>query len=423
MLRAFSMLVADVSNAALYHTLILAALLLLRPVTVRLLTPQQRVVLWGVGLIPGPLLRLTWLKLLPVTFRDLIIPRTAEWMDLPIPAYLPEYQGAGEYLAVLPGGGTVSLELTDAALGVFGAVWLAGMYLLLRYMAQKGRELLSPALKGRLLCGENSPLLEVVPAGWREQVVVCTAEGFPTSFVESVGLIKGYKVGYVICLQQELSPERQRLVLTHEMGHIMLGHCIIKGLLTVMLLINWWNPVVWMTFRAVCRDLELACDQRTLQGLSPEERQEYLRTLVEMGSGRRMWEAPLCFGESDTAARVKAALAWKKWAMPRYAASCLLAVFLCLFFLGGPVVRDLPGEMEASWQEALHDYAAQEPCLQAWEARSWWGEEAWLLVQEEDGSWCRRTFRYERTGMGHGWYCKRGSTVEDPDLEGWDRVK
>ena len=234
MLRAFSMLVADVSNAALYHTLILAALLLLRPVTVRLLTPQQRVVLWGVGLIPGPLLRLTWLKLLPVTFRDLIIPRTAEWMDLPIPAYLPEYQGAGEYLAVLPGGGTVSLELTDAALGVFGAVWLAGMYLLLRYMAQKGRELLSPALKGRLLCGENSPLLEVVPAGWREQVVVCTAEGFPTSFVESVGLIKGYKVGYVICLQQELSPERQRLVLTHEMGHIMLGHCIIKGLLTVM---------------------------------------------------------------------------------------------------------------------------------------------------------------------------------------------
>lgn len=54
------------------------------------------------------------------------------------------------------------------------------------------------------------------------------------------------------------------------------------------------------------RDMELACDQRTLDQLEPEQRKEYAKTLVELGAGRRLWEAPLCFGECDGALRVRA---------------------------------------------------------------------------------------------------------------------
>ncbi len=89
------------------------------PLLVRILSPGQRVALWGVGWIslysPSFYGLLSLVHILPVTFRDLITGRVKDggWTTS-IPAYLPmDYHGAGVYHLSLPGGAVVPVEIGE----------------------------------------------------------------------------------------------------------------------------------------------------------------------------------------------------------------------------------------------------------------------------------------------------------------------
>ena len=112
----------------------------------------------------------------------------------------------------------------------------------------------------------------------------------------------------------------------------------VGGMLWGFLLLHWWNPILWLAFRYMGRDMELACDQRTLDQLEPEQRKEYAKTLVELGAGRRLWEAPLCFGECDGALRVRAAVAWRPLTPVRRLTGLFCAALVFLLFAGAPAV-------------------------------------------------------------------------------------
>lgn len=94
----------NVWNMGLAAGLILGCMLVLRPVLVKVLTAQQRAwfgVMGWYGASLGFLYSLmNWLHVFPVTFQDLITPRTE--MGSSTPAYLPvSYDGAGEYALTL----------------------------------------------------------------------------------------------------------------------------------------------------------------------------------------------------------------------------------------------------------------------------------------------------------------------------------
>ena len=106
-------------NAGLALGVVLAVLILLRPLLLRRLTPQQRVALCVVGWIslysPSFYGLLSLVHILPVTFRDLITGRVKDggWTTS-IPAYLPmDYHGPGVYHLSLPGGAVVPVEIGE----------------------------------------------------------------------------------------------------------------------------------------------------------------------------------------------------------------------------------------------------------------------------------------------------------------------
>ena len=115
-------------NAGLALGVVLAVLLLLRPLLLRLLTPQQRVavwyVAWSIGIF-GNLWGLTSLvRVLPVTVWDLLGPRPGGIFGAP--AFLPPaYDGPGEYPVVLPGGETAAVELNSGPLLALSLLWAA----------------------------------------------------------------------------------------------------------------------------------------------------------------------------------------------------------------------------------------------------------------------------------------------------------
>ena len=239
-----------------------------------------------------------------------------------------------------------------------GAVLLGGVVLLTLYFCRRSEGIKAQASQGRLLDWDGpelKPFYGLKPAD--DYVLVRLCKGLPTSFVyQKAEKFDGIKYN-MIYLQEELPQERMALVLRHELNHLKRNHTWMKGIITCGLVLHWWNPLIWLAYKYTCLDLEMDCDRFTLEQLSPKNCREYAKTLVELGAGKQIWDAPLAFGESDGAARVKAAVTWKKqtiyvqeaWKQKNFwlrLPSFLLFLLLLLFFVGGPSNVVLPADID-----------------------------------------------------------------------------
>lgn len=323
-------------NTGLMVGLISLVCVLLRPVCKRLFTAQQRVWIWAAAWFLGyiPIRRVA--SFLPVTFQDLVIPRTGGLYSS-APAILPgSYEGPGAYHVALPGGALVEVSLTDGLMKAVMVVWLLGIAALLVFFWRRHKSLLTVAHRGRKL-ELTDPLLAPYP--WirkktSSDVDVWVSSELPSSFLRA-GLPWEYDTDYEICLQAELPREQMELVLRHEMSHLELWHTRMKGLASTNIVLFWWNPLVWLGFRYFCQDMELACDAAVLEKLEPAKRKKYAETLVELGRGRPLLEVPLAFGECDAEIRVRAVVDWKPRSMALAVLTWALTVCVILFFFGG----------------------------------------------------------------------------------------
>ena len=88
---------------------------------------------------------------------------------------------------------------------------------------------------------------------------------------------------------------------------------IVKGLAFLALTVHWFNPLVWLSYILLCRDIEAACDEKVIAELGNEQRADYTQALVACAVNRRMIAAcPLAFGEVGVKERVKSVMNYKK---------------------------------------------------------------------------------------------------------------
>lgn len=319
-------------NVGLMAGLVALFLVVLRPVLLRLFTAQQRVIIWLVALTVGHMPLHKRGAVLPVTLQTLIVPRTGQFFS-PNPAFLPvAYEGPGAYNLALPGVGLVEVTLTDALVYGFMVLWLAVAAAVCTYSFFRGRKLTAQVQKGVQL-GDNDPVFKELKLN--QNLLQGISEiwitpGLPTSFVR----FRWHSYNEVV-VQAELPPEEMELVMLHEAQHVRLWHPWWKVLASMTLVLYWWNPLIWLGYRYFCRDMELACDAAVLKKLTPEQRRQYAKLLVELGSGRQLWEVPLAFGECDAAVRVKEAVRWKPRKLLLNVLTWCAAAFLILFLYGG----------------------------------------------------------------------------------------
>ena len=103
-----------------------------------------------------------------------------------------------------------------------------------------------------------------------------------------------------------------------------------------MLCVHWFNPLAWLAFHFMVKDMEGACDEQVLRNQDPSQRQAYANCLLEMGLKRSGLAVPLAFGESDVAGRIKRILHYKKPAFWLIVLLLLVAIFLCATLLTNP---------------------------------------------------------------------------------------
>ena len=138
-----------------------------------------------------------------------------------------------------------------------------------------------------------------------------------------------------IYLPSCLNEKEMEYILLHEKHHIKRKDHWFKFLGFIVLIIHWFNPLVWLAFTLASKDMEMSCDEAVMRMLGVEISADYSESLLSLATGRRNFLAtPLAFGEGDTKARIKNVLNWKKpgkWIMIFAVTTFIVASMGCIF--------------------------------------------------------------------------------------------
>ena len=216
-------------------------------------------------------------------------------------------------------GSTFSPNINDSVnpmqvvLFAAGVVWAVGMLVMLSY-ALVSYILLKRKVRASLVVGGR----------------VFECDEVRTPFI--LGIIRP-----IIYVPSGMDEKTLELVTAHEEAHITRRDHWWKPLGFALLAVYWFNPLLWLAYTLLCRDIELACDERVLRGMDAGQIKDYSSALLACSVPRRMLAAcPLAFGEVGVGARVKNALRYKKPAFWIVAASVIVCIVVAVCFLTNP---------------------------------------------------------------------------------------
>lgn len=195
-----------------------------------------------------------------------------------------------------------------------------GIYSLVSYLKMKRR--VADAVK--------------IQGGWE-------CDGIDTAFI--LGFIRPR-----IYIPFGMNRQARKHILEHERTHLDKGDHWIKMIAFLALALHWFNPLVWVAYILLCKDIEMACDERVVQFMELDERKSYSSALLSCSSKQMRFSAnPVAFGEVSVKQRILKVLNYKK---PGFWISLLgvLAFFFVAICLltnpekeAEPVIVELPG--------------------------------------------------------------------------------
>ena len=175
---------------------------------------------------------------------------------------------------------------------------------------------------------------------WRLRRKVDTAVRYKDNIFQSENVSSPFVFGIIkprIYLPFKMNGQDLEHVVAHEHAHIRRKDHWWKPFGFLLLTIHWFNPLMWMAYVLLCRDIELACDEKVIKELGNEQRGDYTQALVACSVNRRMIVAcPLAFGEVSVKERVKSVMNYKKPAFWVIIISVIVCVGVAVCFLTNP---------------------------------------------------------------------------------------
>ena len=144
-----------------------------------------------------------------------------------------------------------------------------------------------------------------------------------------------------VYLPSSLTEPQLSHVVAHERAHLVRHDHWWKPLGFLLLSVYWFNPVLWLAYVLLCRDIELACDEHVYRDMELSERADYSQALLDCSRSRRVISVcPLAFGETDVKGRVRAALRYRKPTLWIMAVAVLACAVAAVCFLTDPAARE-----------------------------------------------------------------------------------
>lgn len=202
-------------------------------------------------------------------------------------------------------GVTVPANNGETMMSALTIVWMIGILAMIAYTAVS-------YIKIHRRVGEAVSL--------RDNIFIC--DRVDTPFI--LGIIRPK-----IYLPSSMSEEDRKYVIAHENAHLKRRDHIWKPLGFILLSVYWFNPILWLAYILLCRDIELACDEKVIKELGSDIKKDYSTALINCSVARKSIAAcPLAFGETGVKSRIKSVLSYKKpafWIIIIAVIACIIA--------------------------------------------------------------------------------------------------
>lgn len=225
----------------------------------------------------------------------------------------------------------LGLHLERGVVRGLAFAWIVGMISILGY------SLLSYVRFRRRLI-ESTKILEI-----SEGKEIYTSDCISTPFV--CGVLDPH-----IYLPIGLEGEKKEYVLAHERLHIKRLDYLVKPIAFLIVCVHWFNPMAWLAYHFMAKDMEMSCDEAVCRDMGDKERKEYAKTLLAITVGeQRLAGTFLAFGEKDTRKRVKNIIKMKKPVWIISALAIVLIAGISIAFLTNPRKSETTNEQD--WME------------------------------------------------------------------------
>ena len=220
------------------------------------------------------------------------------------------------------------VPLPENLTSVFSVVWIVlaaaiGIYSICSYI--RLRRMVLDAVK--------------IPGGWE-------SDRIETAFV--LGFIKPK-----IYIPTGMPDGTRHQILAHERTHLEKGDHWIKMIGFLALVVHWFNPLVWVSYILLCKDIEMACDERVVRFMELGERKSYSAALLQCSTNRAHYAAcPVAFGEISVKYRIRSILNYRKPAFWGSLLAVIAFVFVGVCLMTNPqTVVEVPVDAEVSLRE------------------------------------------------------------------------
>ncbi len=205
------------------------------------------------------------------------------------------------------------INMLQICISSLTAVWIGGIFVMVSYMVISCIRIRKSVDTAVLL---------------RDNIYQSEGAGSPFVF----GIIKPK-----IYIPFNIDEVSMKHVIAHEQMHIKRRDHWWKPFGFLLLAVYWFNPLMWIAYALLCRDIELACDEEVIKEFDNIQRADYSSSLLSYGTNRRKITAcPLAFGESDVKKRVKTILNYKKPSFWIIIAAIVVCSAVALCFLTNP---------------------------------------------------------------------------------------
>lgn len=311
---------------------------------------------------------------------------------------------------------------------------LAGIRLLMPISVQSAFSLQPsnvtlPAISSKLVwilwaCAAAVIVLVSLSAYLRLQKQVKDAVEVPGGY-ESDKIETAFVLGFIkpkIYIPSGMSQSARKQILAHERTHLEKGDHWIKMIAFIALALHWFNPLVWVAYLMLCKDIEIACDERVVQFMELGERKAYASALLQCSTNQVYYAAcPVAFGEVSVKYRIQSALHYRKPAFLMSLLGVMAVAFVTLCLLTNPAQAASNDQAELQRSSSQTPESVALPTMPELEPNPDWGVTIYLDATSPTGGYLaciveERFIQSSENIMIDNVYLERWDGIE------WERV-
>ena len=176
---------------------------------------------------------------------------------------------------------------------------------------------------------------------------------------QSEAVVSPFVLGIIqpkIYLPFNINEQNMAPIIAHEQAHIKRKDYLWKPIGFLLLTFHWFNPLVWLGYILLCRDIELACDEKAIKEMTIAQRADYSQALLTCSVNRRMIAAcPVAFGEVNVKNRITSVLNYTKPTFWIILVAIIASVIVAICFLTNPVNKNKDNKKTTTEEETTNN--------------------------------------------------------------------